>query len=408
MGPHRNNGARTYGGVGSGLYRSTRRRRHVDADREHHRRPADVRHGADGAHREHDARPHRRRGRAERPDRVYVVYGNQTGADKGFLVSNDGGDSFTAGGRAGGNSGFEWWFGRLLVDPVNKDSLFNVDVNLRLSTNGGTTWATSGGRHADQHGMAWDPNVANRVYLGNDGGIYRSEGNGSNGTWVHATYEPFNQGYHLAVAADDPNRIAIGLQDNGSNRTWTNGSSTADAAIHLQQLRRRRRPLRRDRPDEPQLLLPVLAGRRVRRAARHRDHERQPRLLGEARRPLDDRRTARARPEQPGDRLHRRRGHRPLHEPLPGRLHADQPRRSERPARPDPAGGAGHRALREPLRRGHGDRPREGRAAGLDAAEQLRPDDLRRHRHRPALEDERRGRARGRSSRRQTSCPRGG
>jgi hypothetical protein len=43
---------------------------------------------------------------------------------------------------------------------------------------------------------------------------------------VHATYEPWNQGYHIAVAADDPNRIAIGLQDNGSNRTWTNGSST--------------------------------------------------------------------------------------------------------------------------------------------------------------------------------------
>ena len=118
--------------------------------------------------------------------------------------------------------------------------------------------------------MAWDPNVANRVYLGNDGGIYHSDGNGSNSTWVHATYEPFNQGYHLAVAADDPNRIAVGLQDNGSNRTWTNGSSTPTPPFTFNSLRRRRRPLRRHRPVEPQLLLPVLAGRRVRRAARHR------------------------------------------------------------------------------------------------------------------------------------------
>jgi photosystem II stability/assembly factor-like uncharacterized protein len=108
---------------------------------------------------------------------------------------------------------------------VNRDRLFNADVNLRLSTNGGTTWSTSGSVHADQHAMAWDPNVANHVYLGNDGGVYHSTGNGSTGTWVHATYEPFNQGYHLAVAADDPNRIVVGLQDNGSNRTWTNGSS---------------------------------------------------------------------------------------------------------------------------------------------------------------------------------------
>ena len=77
--------------------------------------------------------------------------------------------------------------------------------------------------------MAWDPNVARhaeRVYLGNDGGIYHSDGNGSTARWVHATYEPWNQGYHLAVAADDANRLATGLQDNGSNRTWTPTSSS--------------------------------------------------------------------------------------------------------------------------------------------------------------------------------------
>jgi photosystem II stability/assembly factor-like uncharacterized protein len=222
---HRNNGARTYGGDGSGLYRSTN--------------------GGDtwtrletitGALPTYDTAQTGltksdtlgRIGVAvapSNPNRVYVVYGNQTGADKGFLVSNDGGTTFTAGGRAGGNSGFEWWFGRLWVDPANADRLFNADVSLRLSTNGGTSWTTSGSVHADQHAMAYDPNAPNRVYLGNDGGVYHSDGNGSNNTWIHGTYEPWNQGYHIAVAADDPGRIAVGLQDNGSNRTWTNGAS---------------------------------------------------------------------------------------------------------------------------------------------------------------------------------------
>ena len=114
--------------------------------------------------------------------RVYLITGESLGNDKGFFVSDngdralaDGGPTFVAGGHAGGNPRFEWWFGRLFVDPVNKDHLFKMDVSLRVSTNGGTTWANVGGPHADQHAMAWDPNVPNRVYLGDDGGMYRSD-----------------------------------------------------------------------------------------------------------------------------------------------------------------------------------------------------------------------------------------
>jgi photosystem II stability/assembly factor-like uncharacterized protein len=37
-----------------------------------------------------------------------------------------------------------------------------------------------------------------------------------------------NQSYHLAVAADDPTRLATGLQDNGSTRTWTDTAPPGD------------------------------------------------------------------------------------------------------------------------------------------------------------------------------------
>ena len=160
--------------------------------------------------------------------RVYLITGESFGSDKGFFVSDngdrplaDGGPTFVAGGHAGGNPRFEWWFGRLFVDPVNKNHLFKTDVSLRRSSDGGPTWANVGGPHADQHGMAWDPNVPNRVYLGNDGGMYRSDANGDSG-WVHGTNMPWLQEYHVAVSQQRPNRIAIGLQDNGSNRSWSN------------------------------------------------------------------------------------------------------------------------------------------------------------------------------------------
>jgi photosystem II stability/assembly factor-like uncharacterized protein len=221
---HRNNGARVYGGVGSGLYRSddggatwTRLQNIVGPvcsfDTTGSGLTSDPSLGRIGM----AVAP-------TDPDRVYVVFGSPYGPDKGFYVSNDGGDSFRCGGRPGASGGYQWWFGRVWVDPTNENHLFSADVNLRESFDGGQTWHNSNGVHADQHAMEWDPNVPNRVYLGNDGGIYRSDANGASGTWVHATYEPWNQSYHLGVAADDPSRMATGLQDQGSVRTWTASS----------------------------------------------------------------------------------------------------------------------------------------------------------------------------------------
>jgi photosystem II stability/assembly factor-like uncharacterized protein len=217
----RNNGARVYGGVGSGLYRSddggdtwTRLENIVGPVNSYDQTGSGL----------HSDPSLGRIGLAvapSDPNRVYVVFGSPYGPDKGFYVSSDGGDSFVAGGRPGASGGYQWWFGRIWVDPQNENHLFSADVALRQSFDGGQTWSNSGGVHADQHGMAWDPNVPNRVYLGNDGGMYTSAANGASGTWVKATYMPWQQSYHLAVAQDDPTRLATGTQDNGSLRTWT-------------------------------------------------------------------------------------------------------------------------------------------------------------------------------------------
>jgi hypothetical protein len=217
----RNNGARTYGGVGSGLYRSDdggntwKRLQNIVGpvsgfDQTGSGLASDPSLGRLGV----AVAP-------SDPKRVYVVFGSPYGPDKGFYVSNDGGDSFTRAGRPGESGGYQWWFGRLWVDPADENHLFSADVSLRESTDGGQNWHDSAGVHADQHAMQWDPNRAGRVYLGNDGGVWRSDANGATQTWQHATYEPWNQSYHLAVAADDPTRLATGLQDNGSVRTWT-------------------------------------------------------------------------------------------------------------------------------------------------------------------------------------------
>jgi photosystem II stability/assembly factor-like uncharacterized protein len=164
------------------------------------------------------------------PNRVYIQSSGFNGPDKGFYVSNDAGQTWTCGGAEPGSptAGYEWYFGRLWVDPVDENHVFAADINLMDSTDGGNTWTSSRGQHADQHAMAWDPNVPNKVYLGDDGGMYVSIQNGATGTWTHAQVEPWNQAYHISVSQQDPSRIVAGLQDQGSIRSWTPGTEPTD------------------------------------------------------------------------------------------------------------------------------------------------------------------------------------
>jgi photosystem II stability/assembly factor-like uncharacterized protein len=191
------------------------------------------------------------------PNRAYIQFATSNGPDKGFYSSSDGGQTWTCGGESGTTTGgYEWVFSRVWVDPVDENHLFAGNVDMRESGDGGKTWINNTAwssavvqpkafaldtLHADQHAMAWDPAVPKRVYVGNDGGAYRSDTNGDqpNGqlptsslatkrNWLHGTVEPWTQPYHLSVSQQDAQRQVIGLQDNGSSRTWTPGVEPTD------------------------------------------------------------------------------------------------------------------------------------------------------------------------------------
>ncbi|HEX2086868.1 MAG TPA: hypothetical protein VHF89_14405, partial [Solirubrobacteraceae bacterium] len=167
-------------------------------------------------------------------DTVYVVTTRSSGVSGGVYKSTDGGETFTAtydiDFTLDGSFVYGWWFGRVWVDPKDNDHVFVAGVALLESTDGAETFdaqpigsLSDEVPHADQHAMAWDPKVANRVYLGNDGGVYRSDQNGAPETWRFADYQPFSQHYTLDVSEQDPSRMVAGLQDNGSIRSWGEG-----------------------------------------------------------------------------------------------------------------------------------------------------------------------------------------
>lgn len=159
------------------------------------------------------------------PQRLYAYTGNVIGTFRAFYRSDDGGDSWVNTGTTAGQasqSTFHWWFGKIWVDPTDEDHVFLAGVQLRRSTQAGQggTWSTSGGIHVDQHKMAWDPDVPGRVYLGNDGGTYRSDNNGVSQSWTKSTYEPYTQFYTVDVSESDPELKVGGTQDNGCNRGY--------------------------------------------------------------------------------------------------------------------------------------------------------------------------------------------
>jgi photosystem II stability/assembly factor-like uncharacterized protein len=159
---------------------------------------------------------------------VYVVTSTVDGATQGFYTSTDGGDTFVLKldvEIVQGAYVYGWWFGRVYVDPKDPKHVFTTGVNLSESTDGGDSFSAPNGIHSDQHGMAWDPKVEDRVYLGNDGGFYRSDDNGD--TWEHGEYMPWNQLFSIDVSQQRPDRIVGGLQDNGGNRSWDPDGETA-------------------------------------------------------------------------------------------------------------------------------------------------------------------------------------
>jgi len=220
---------RVYGGVGSGVYRSTDGGESwVRTELPHELDPAEI--GRIGvAFAPND------------PTRAYAVIANKlSGHAVGLFRSDDGGATWAATGTSPGSlsqSSYGWWFGKIWVDPADADRLFVAGLELVESTDAGESFtaqtvSTAGvatgvsfvNAHADQHAMVWDPSVAGRVYLGNDGGVYRSDQDGIVGSWIGGVEQGWTQHYSIDVSEQNPNRVVSGMQDNMCQRNYVGGN----------------------------------------------------------------------------------------------------------------------------------------------------------------------------------------
>jgi photosystem II stability/assembly factor-like uncharacterized protein len=149
----------------------------------------------------------------QKPDIVYALIAAAK-KESGFFRSEDRGATWVK------QSGYivvdPQYYGEIYPDPHRFDHVYAVDVNINFTADGGkkfqpVRWAI----HSDNHAILFDPQDANHLLVGNDGGLYESFDRGA--SWRHFTNLPITQFYRVALDNAQPfYRVYGGAQDNGT------------------------------------------------------------------------------------------------------------------------------------------------------------------------------------------------
>ena len=109
------------------------------------------------------------------------------------------------------------YYQEIFCDPHRFDTIYQVNVRLVRSSDGGKTWDSVEGRnkHVDNHAVAFKPNDPDFVVVGCDGGVYTTYDRCQ--TYTYCANLPVTQFYKLDLDNDYPfYHVVGGTQDNFS------------------------------------------------------------------------------------------------------------------------------------------------------------------------------------------------
>ena len=169
------------------------------------------------------------------PNILYaVIYDGLDNTPKAYKSTNSGETWFqiSAGTQLGGNYGSGWvdqggYDLCIAVDPVNSDHVFIGNVEIHETTNGadfmvrriGGNNAWKSVVHVDYHRLVYAPSDPNLLFIGCDGGIYKSPDNGTSFLNLNNGIATI-QFYSIASHPANENIMIGGAQDNNTSITF--------------------------------------------------------------------------------------------------------------------------------------------------------------------------------------------
>lgn len=132
------------------------------------------------------------------------------------------GPSYSGASTYAGGQG--WYDNIVYVDPGNSSIVYAGGIDFWKSTNSGsgwtqkTNWYVQSGAppyvHADHHAVAFDPQNQNVLYLGTDGGIFKSTNKGD--TWTSLNNQLYITQFYYGAVNPSGTTYYGGTQDNGT------------------------------------------------------------------------------------------------------------------------------------------------------------------------------------------------
>ncbi len=173
------------------------------------------------------------------PNTIYASVGNGFGFSDGaswLCRSDDFGETWTVQNTVDYSRWQGWYSHDVAVHPTNPDEIMVIGIDVWKSINGGLNLIkkTEGGIgafdppigdpgidprfvHSDCHVVLYDPSEPNILYVGDDGGIHRSEDAGETFKAANGRLQTVQFYNGFSNSAQDSTIALGGLQDNGSN-----------------------------------------------------------------------------------------------------------------------------------------------------------------------------------------------